>query len=422
MTAPVASNASRVASRLRLVVASGTIGLVAISWPLWASDAAFPRVPWLSAWPPCPAFVDLGLTLLALLGLAAWGLGIGGRAASAMVGIGLGLLIAGDQSRLQAWIYQSGLLIVALNARNAASRVFLARIVFIALYVHSGLSKLDGAFATGQGPVLLSAGFRSVGSKADAFPWFAPLVMPAVEVAVGVGLAIPSWRRSAAVAALVVHMGILLMLGPWGLGHGMVVLAWNVLLAVEVFVLFMPAIADRIGPWLISQPSAWLIGLAALLPIGERWGYWDAWPGFAVYSDHGEQLRIELPRADLPFYPASIRCHAVDLGGGFLVLDTVGWSLAQRDAPPYPSGRWTVAAAGWLADRYRAPGSVRLTRTSRAALLSGRRGSSEVAVGPSAIRSLSRSYWWNSRASRSVGWVAGGWGRVDRGRGVGKSP
>jgi hypothetical protein len=358
--------------------------------------------------------LSLAAFAVLVLAQAAMTIGLAWRPAT-LVGLGiLAYLVLLDQNRLQPWVYQFLLTGLALAAAPPGWRLRLSRLVVIALYVHSGLSKLDATFAREMGPTFLRAGLRPLGLDPEAWPpalgVSAVLLMPAWEIAVGLGLAWGKTRRAALVGAVILHLALIGILGPFGLGHSTIVLAWNAALIVQVILLFRgdPEPDRRPSAPLRSSPAvAWVVGLAALLPLGERWGIWDTWPSWALYASHNERTEIYLHRDDVSVFPAALRRHLRGEGGDpWLRLDLTGWSREERGVPAYPQDRVANAVAEAIATRYRAPHSVRVVHASRADRWTGRRAT-EVTVGREAIRRWGDRYWINAHPS---GGAAGRWG------------
>ena len=134
--------------------------------------------------------------------------------------------------------------------------------------------------------------------------------------------------------AILQHVALLAILGPWGMNHSANVLIWNVAMGVEVFCLFWvhwmvvpakyePGRSSRI----VSMFATMVMIAATILPFGERSSWWDTWPSFALYS---------APRAS-----ARLMFHEQigDFVGPVEFFDLAGKSLKDRRAPLYPSIR-----------------------------------------------------------------------------------
>ncbi len=385
----------------RSALCVATLLMLGLSWPLWVGIGTFPKVPFVSGIPDLPELVEwifFGL----LIGLIAAGL-IWKRALGLAL-IPLVLLILFDQHRFQPWAFQFGLMALALSCLSKERAFWCCQLFLIALYVHSGLSKLDATFVRELGGVFLE---RLAGPR--IWDWPGPLriaailAMPAFELVVGLGLVFQPTRRWALVGALGLHLALISILGPWGLGHSPNVLAWNVALMVQVLILFGPD-TRQTPDW--SGPKKWqdfaVLGAflaVAILPITERWGAWDAWPSFALYASHVERTQIDIHESSLQAFPESIQQHLlrspVPGQGRWYRLDLTNWSRAERGTPPYPQGRALNGVAEALAARYAGGDLVRVIHWGRANRWTGARIRVE-RVGLSSIRAWGNQYLLNA--------------------------
>jgi hypothetical protein len=401
------SGADRAGARLRRIAAAATAGMLLLSWPLWLDGGEVPRVPFLSLagktdWPPAVSWV----LFAGLVGATA----LAGAARTwrpwfaASVGLFV-VLVLRDQHRFQPWVYQYAMTLLLLAALPGGEGLRYVRWWFVALYAHSGLSKLDVSFRDELGQVFLRAAIGPLGFDPRGWPpaWrsAAVLAMPAAELGVAVMLAVPGLRAVGRVGAAVLHLLLILILGPLGLGHSTIVLVWNAAMLAEVWVAFGAGPeGEREGhPW-----HAWLVvpvklvfWAGVLLPFGERWGCWDAWPSHALYASHVGRVSVWLHESELPEYPAGVRGHvASGQGDGpWRRLDLTGWCRGERGTPVYPQVRACLGLAEGLAARYGGRGLVRVVVFGPADRWTGSRRSAE-AVGLDAIRRLGDDYTLNA--------------------------
>ncbi|HWE39219.1 MAG TPA: hypothetical protein VG406_21900 [Isosphaeraceae bacterium] len=363
--------------------------MLATSWPLWVESPDFPRVPFVAGLPDpsrSASWVAFGLLVAAVAGGVAW------RPALASGAVVLAALVAQDQHRLQPWAYQYFLVSIALAACPAGEASGLSRLFVVALYVHSGLSKLDASFVHGLGAEFLAVATRPFGLHPRAWPdWVrtaATLAMPAAESGIGVGLCSRRTRRPALVGAIGMHLALLFVLGPAGLDHSANVLIWNGALIVEDVILFgpTPAPSPTSGRFRASGLARLAMMGAAILPFGERLGLWDAWPSFALYASHVDLSDVYINEDEAGSLPESLR-RQLAADGAWRRLDLTAWSRSVRGVPVYPQARACNGLAEALAARYRGARALRVVRWGRAGWLSGRRDRDE-AIGLDAIRRL----------------------------------
>lgn len=379
--------------------------MLLFSWPLWTGGGELPRVPFLRPNVAFPMVAESCLACLLLAGVVGAGLANRWRPWFAVsLGALVGLL-AGDQHRFQPWAYQyamTGLFLAACRGRQGLN---LVRWWFVALYAYSALSKFDASFCDELGPVFLRSALGPWGI--DPIGWShgwrtsAVLALPAAEIAVAAALAVPTTRAIGRVGAVVMHLALIALLGPLGLNHSAIVLVWNSVMLVEVWITFGPDAPMTSEPpplrrreWR-SDAALLIFWAGVLLPIGERWELFDAWPSHALYASHVGRLSVAVHESELAAWPVEIRRHVREGDEGlWKALDLTAWSRRVRGTPIYPQNRASLGLAEALAARYRGR-LIRVVVLGPADRWTGARRRVQ-ANGLSAIRALGDLYWLNA--------------------------
>jgi hypothetical protein len=406
----------RAAGRLRVVLGLATLAMLGLSWPLWVASPAFPRVPFVPCLDLSSESSSWALFAVLIGSIAAATAGFAWRKSLALALVVLTFLILQDQQRFQAWVYQFGMVALFLAALPEAQALALARWWYIATYAYSGLSKLDASFCHELGERFLETAVHPLGLAPEGWPpavrCAAILAMPAWEIAVAIGLSIPSTRRLGRAGAVALHLTLLMILGPWGMAHTTVVLVWNAAMMAEVWIAFDPGPASRrsSGRFEGVSPPGWLAWVAfvvgVVLPLGERWGYCDAWPAHALYASHVARTEIFLHEDELAAFPEEVRRHARETGSGpWRRLDLTGWSRAVRGIPAYPQDRACNGLAEWLAARYGDPRLIRVVHWGRADRWTGRR-TRDALLGLEEIRRQGDRYLLNAHPDQGFGQTA----------------
>ena len=199
--------------------------LVACTWRLWAPQQVFPQVPLfggsysLGPWPQWIA----ASTMVAGLAAALFAPRRFVPASLLIFAASTAALVIVDQHRLQPWAYQYAVVAIVLALADAARVIAMLRLLIISFYFHSALTKLDYSFLHTLGQQFLSAladRLRSVDRS-----------MERERAAVG-GRGLSGRRAGdrrwacalgelAAVffATLLLHVLLLVILGPLGLDH-----------------------------------------------------------------------------------------------------------------------------------------------------------------------------------------------------------
>lgn len=356
----------------------------------WTSAAAYPAVPlfdWLTpfefwldrAWLPMMAaaivMVLSGRTRFVRLGWAA-------------VSFILLLAIGVDQHRLQPWAYQTALYGLVFSIAWNAGPLPLIRALAISVYFFSAVGKLDFQFLHTVGQDFLVTAGSAFGLDATQWPvevrLWAAACFPATEALIAALLIFPGSRRVGGALVVIMHVVLIGLLSPWGLGHSPGVLTWNAVLAGQAVWLFLlPAEGqsdtqpNRSG--VVDAPAdeseeicdasdqslhrlsrrrpadfylaALIVTAACLLPWGERRGWWDHWPSWALYAPHSSRFNLQVHASHRRRLPDLLRqsvqpdqdddrWHDVDLGH---------WSLKARGVPVLPQARYQLGLAIRLA-------------------------------------------------------------------------
>lgn len=311
------------------------LGMIA-SAPVWLSARGFPLLPITSWFPILPPPWDkcfFGSLLLALV-LAGWCY----RAAVIYFLSASMFAFCQDQNRGQPWFYMYWVLLL-LTLLPPPTALAACRWALTVVYLWSGIQKCNTRFFQ-----VMPAWFVSPAEKwhlpaatIDVFRWTVAAT-PVLEVAIGLALWSSRWRRPAIVAAVGLHLGAVLFLGPLGHNYNWVVWPWNLAMISLVGALFLTGSvkpnrpAPAVARWpsaknsrhekqkISSQPGpdatpagpcltetftmirrsrlalAVLIPFS-LLPILSYCGWWDSNFSFALYSENKATANIFVTKA-----------------------------------------------------------------------------------------------------------------------------
>ena len=365
--------------------------LFVVSWRLWIAQSGFPQVPFLRIAVQVPSAVEwllfLGV-LGSLVGSFIWVSKRGGRYCLRLFAGLLAGLILLDQHRLQPWAYQFLILSVIFAATSPRQTWFMARVLTISIYLYSALSKFDYQFFTTLGPdffrpvldLLGETGRQLDSAQLSKWTW----IFPFGELAVGLALIFPKGRSVGLWGAVLLHVGLLWILGPLGLNHQPGVLLWNLFFIVQAVFLFgngtifcrtepprdsatpreeVTALAPGAG----GQRLAFGVWIAALLlPLASACNLYDHWPGWQLYAPRTSRVKLEL-RPDLKgTLPQPWLKYWKDSEGEaayhpWCEFDLAQWSLTELGVPIYPQDRFQAGVALALARRLENERGIRVT-------------------------------------------------------------
>lgn len=411
---------------LQTTVALAGILLVAVTTQLWFGGAGFPQVPlfgWAagasSGWDMIASVV---LCLSLVVGGAAQFTGQDRLARSAWAAFvaAAALSVILDQHRWQPWLWQFALFATIFAIAPARDVSRLARIVVISLYIHSAVGKLDRSFLQTHGPLLvdgLLANFGTALPARGAIRMWSAAALPAGEFLVGLLLSLRPTRRFGVRVSWMMHGGLMLALGPWGLDHRPGVLIWNAFFLVQNALIFredrgghegtvdqamlLPGQSlNRRSP---GQSACFLLcGIVALVPVLEPFDLLDPWLGWGLYSSRGARLRMFVEESAVGRLPSDLQPFvepAPPLESWRRVrLDR--WSLATTGAPISPQLRFQAGVALDVSRSAKLGDSVRLQIESPADRWTARR-ESHLITGVDAIETYAAGFRLNAEPRRN---------------------
>ena len=395
-------NASETAlSRTWLI---GLAILVLATFPLWVQSGDYPRVSWL----PLDCSGQFGfVTELMLLTALAVAISVLIRRNDRqwiwwVIAATLCLLVLMDQHRLQPWVYQLITISVIVGCLGVVRAIRWTIPVTISIYLFSALGKFDYQFTHTVGAEMIQSVVGRVHELNHAGATRMAFGLPVCELSVAVLLAVPKTRRLGGWLAIMMHVTLIGILGPWNLDHSWGVLVWNAMLATQAFWLFVigqaraAATIDPAKPrlTLASCVATLTVTVVLLMPLLERFGCWDHWTSWALYSPHNSRVRIEIHRSAMPALPSELQQHLDHDrdGDGWRELDFETWSLQKRLVPVYPQARYQLSVAHRIAIRNQLQSEIRATFQGISDRWTGERHESYL-IGKQEIETALDRYW-----------------------------
>lgn len=416
-----------IALRLQRWTAVGSIALIAATWRLWTPQTVFPQVPAFEVLCRAPAWMDWICLVSLLTGLVCLILGRSRTletCGSLLVLSSLLLFFCLDQHRFQPWAYQLGLFSAVWICCGLRLRLQLLLWLTVSIYFHSALSKLDFEFLHSVGRQMLGVLFQIAGQDASVISFSMQFAMvaafPCIELAIAIGLTRSKTRRMAGLFAIGLHLILIFVLGPFGLGHRLGVLIWNALFAVQAYYLFaVPRIAQQDNfvleqidtPNLSSGRNSSmelvcivLIALVVVMPVTERFGLWDHWPSWALYAPHSSRVQVDVAAGSISRLPPELAAltkkpndEAADVDLGWVRVPIDAWSLKILDAPIYPQARFQLGVARHVAKEVDSEFQVRVTILGTANRFTGLRQWKTLDTSIQIAEASVADYWFNSK-------------------------
>jgi hypothetical protein len=337
--------------RLKLIKISVAIGLlisILCSYNLWAGQRWFPVCPVFSNWYISPPYdyILLGLEIILLLLL------IIADKPRLFIFLILVLNLAFcllDQNRMQPWffIYNSFLLILFFynwridNVNNYNSFFIILQLCFCAVYVYSGLQKFNPGFINDTYPWFIKPLASFVSDRQMITLGKTGYVIPFIELFIGFGLLIKPVRFIAIPLVILLHVIILLLMGPFGNNYNAVVWPWNMMMIILALLLFSGKTNERFFSisHLFKQPVFYMVMLLFwVLPAFNLVGKWETYLSFSLYSGNNHTAKLILNDDAFKRLPPYIK-HYVEYEGGQYILYPKAWCLNELKTPLYPEKR-----------------------------------------------------------------------------------
>jgi hypothetical protein len=325
--------------RLRIKWTQRTILLflfagILLSYKLWISERYFPLSPvvdWLMVPPPLDKILISLFLVLIIINLFHQS-----KSLTALILMVLILLVAFDQMRLQPWIYIYFLFMLPL-VFNKDDRVTLntIRLMIPGIYVWSGIHKMNNYFVE-YVKGLLEEVIMVEGNVLFVEPFIQ--LIPFFEVALGLALLFPRFRQSGVWAAAVLHIGILLLVGPTGANMNSVIWPWNVAMIIIVTLVFYHQKDKVILPTRMPAKRAVSLTLAILvwiLPSLNYLGWWDNYLSFSLYSGKISNFYIAIKQDQVHKIEKGLHEYFAEIEGlqGGEIIDVQKWSMEELNVP-----------------------------------------------------------------------------------------
>jgi len=267
-----------------------------IGWRMWTTYRLFPTAPVFENLDRIPPVVHTALFILSFL-LVLLLLFTKNKfvlAGTLFVEICMCLL---DQNRWQPYEYQCLFIIFIFLVNNNKPTFIIASFTVVLVFTdfYSGLGKLNGSFLrTFWSPVILKT-FLGVplNISREHYLYYSGYFLGFFELITGAILMFSKTQKVAAKALILMHLFILVLLGPWGLNYNTVVWPWNIAMIMYLYIIFL----KRDAGTFILKPvfKGWnkLVIIAwGILPALHFIGYWDGFLSASVYSGKSPKMII----------------------------------------------------------------------------------------------------------------------------------
>lgn len=311
-----------------------------LSYKIWLSTRNFPIIPVVDITPKFPDTFHLVLFILSITAIISVLIFPQKRyliLAVILFEIASCLI---DMMRWQPWEYQYLLTFIFFYYYNR-SRDFLTVMSFLVAvtYLFSGLHKFSNTFLTDFWDGILEHLFRlSPNVVAMDIVHYSGLIMAIAETSIGIGLFVFRKKRNFVYLCVIMHIGLLLLLGPIGLNFNPVVWSWNLAMPLIVWVLFYDGSIQVTISFFKTAFNRIVFVVIGLLPILNFTGYWDDYLSFNLYAGGAEKVMIcfddNKMNKELEVYKFPPYC-----GKNSITVSVNKWCFFELGVPLYPEER-----------------------------------------------------------------------------------
>lgn len=317
-----------------------------ISWKLWLANRTFPLIPFFSFLQILPPFVHLilyfgSIFFLLLVALRPKQF----RLLPILIIIEI-LACLLDQNRWQPWEYQYVFMffILWVNRGNDKNVLSVLLIVLCSIYFYSGLQKVNPHFIKQVWSHTILNNFLHLSTNITQQPNVLRLgyVVPLLEMLLGIGLLLKKSRKIAIYFLLIMHILILLFIGPLGSCYNIIIWPWNLAMIVFLLIFLKQNIKSfDITSLILKRQNLFVLVVWIVFPILNFWGYWDYYFSSSLYSARIDICYIELNNPDKNFElkkyyrKKSVRDTAINKE----IILLQDWALIELNTPPCPQAR-----------------------------------------------------------------------------------
>ena len=341
----------RIPQRLQLIKFTVLLGLfvsVLLSYNLWAGQRWFPKVPFFDGYMGIPAPYDY-FNLAILLLLIVLSFVSPSKLFLYLLVLFSVYLVIDDQNRIQPWFYNYVLMIVVLlfykqrvDEPNNYTSVFISLQLLVALvYVFSGLQKFNSFFVTDTYSWIISPLQNQLSERKIELLMRLGKTVPYIEIALGIGLLIRQTRYITLPLIVIMHIIILLLLGPFGSSYNSVVWPWNITMIVLNLVLFANVERERFFDIaFLFKGSAFyiVVTLMFIFPFFSFQNKYDSYLSSSLYSGNTSNCTIILSDnayKKLPYYIQNF----VTTSNDEKKINVKRWCMTELNAPCVPEYR-----------------------------------------------------------------------------------
>ncbi len=333
---------------IKLTVLSGLFISVLLSLNLWAGQRWFPKVPVIEGFYGLSAPYDfINLAVLFILLFVCF-FSRSRKPVWCLLLFCLYLCFE-DQNRLQPWFFNYLFILFILqfykqrvDESNNFTSIFICLQVLVALiYIYSGIQKFNDFFVKDTFSWMIQPLNDVLTTKQMGLLSKFGKLVPYIELLTGIGLLIKPLRFIALPLVIIMHLFILLMLGPVGRSFNYVIWPWNIVMILLCLLLYSNVKQERFFDisFLFKHISFYLVMLVMLiLPVFSFSNKYDSYLSSSLYSGNTHGCKLILTDKAFKKLPLYIRAYVVR-NSDYNLLYIKQWAMGELNTPCVPEYR-----------------------------------------------------------------------------------
>jgi len=326
------------------VLGFGFLTCLTISYKAWFALSIFPKA---NVFPyEIPYYVFQSFSVLLIFLVFVQPFWFANRLIYRLILLTLVILFLFDFGLIQPWAWMYFIFIWASSLfakyyfkyKDLSPILAVLKVLMAFIYIFSGIFKFNPNFEEIALPYILMPATNYLWQYKD---WIisAFSIAPFVEIALGVSLLFNSISMYSKFGLIAMHLFVLLMIGPLGLNHNMVVWPWNLQMIFLLWFLFPMKLekASLFPFWnlLFKRPFKYIVYVSiALFGLGFT-PYGNPYMAFDLYSGGILYKSIAFNKADVKLMPSYIDIYT-EAYGDSIYVNYYNWSAKETQLPPCP--------------------------------------------------------------------------------------
>lgn len=316
-----------------------------LSWRIWTTKRLLPTVPVFEFFDRMPVIVHTVLFVFSVFFLISLFLKANRYVFAGLLTTEIFLCLL-DQNRLVPWeyLYAFIILVFIINADSPAYIVPSVILILASTYFYSGLCKLNEGFLRIVWSNMILHSFLKIppGIIAKSWVYYSGYALGIIELLLGVGLLFGKTKVKSALLLILLHLFILLFLGPLGLTGYRVLWPWNISMILFLYIVFLYKGSEASAFQVVNKGWNKLVLLCwVILPALSFFGSWDRNLSSNLFSANLPRMIICI--ADTSKCPQLRRFFSkrdiTNTCSGLTKIDLQTWAIVETGVAAYPEIR-----------------------------------------------------------------------------------